>query len=318
VLAVIWLGMSRFLEKGKYYATYFNESVQGLDVDSPVKYRGVSIGRVEKIEVAPDSKLIKVVLKIEADIALGAGIVSQLKTVGITGSMFVELDRKKKGEPDRSPPLSFPSDYPIVASKPSDISEILQGIDDVLSKMRALDVEAISEKSKGILDRIDQSFTDANVKGLSRSIEASLRGISRILESERWERIISSVEDTAQSMNALIEKGHKTVDVATQGLERVDGIIVSNQDTINTALDDFGKAMENANALLERGASFVRGTDDTLGYLRQNLAVTAQNLEKASENLDHLIELLAEHPSLLLFGEPPLPRKLERERNQRE
>ena len=52
-LAVIWLGMSRYFKKGHYYATYFNESVQGLDVDSPVKYRGVSVGRVERIVVAP-------------------------------------------------------------------------------------------------------------------------------------------------------------------------------------------------------------------------------------------------------------------------
>jgi len=52
LIAVIWLGMSRFLEKGQYYATYFNESVQGLDIESPVKYRGVSIGRVQRVGVA--------------------------------------------------------------------------------------------------------------------------------------------------------------------------------------------------------------------------------------------------------------------------
>ena len=40
VLVVIWLGMSRFLEKGQFYVTYFDESIQGLVVDSPVKYRG--------------------------------------------------------------------------------------------------------------------------------------------------------------------------------------------------------------------------------------------------------------------------------------
>ena len=52
VLVIIWLGMSRFLEKGQFYVTYFDESIQGLVVDSPVKYRGVFIGRVESIGVA--------------------------------------------------------------------------------------------------------------------------------------------------------------------------------------------------------------------------------------------------------------------------
>jgi len=45
-LAIIWLGMSRYLEKGQYYVSYFNESVQGLDIDSPVKYRGVAIAQL--------------------------------------------------------------------------------------------------------------------------------------------------------------------------------------------------------------------------------------------------------------------------------
>ena len=108
--------------------TYFNESVQGLDKDSPVKYRGVAIGRVDQIGVAPDSKLIQVLLKIESGQKLDDDIIAQLKAVGITGSMFIELDRRKADEKDRSPKLIFPAEYPIVPSKPSDISELIRGV----------------------------------------------------------------------------------------------------------------------------------------------------------------------------------------------
>ena len=76
LLAFIWLGVSRVFEKGQHYVTYFNESVQGLNVDSAVKYRGVSVGRVDSIGVAPDSKLVEVVLKIETDQELGEDTVS--------------------------------------------------------------------------------------------------------------------------------------------------------------------------------------------------------------------------------------------------
>jgi len=96
VIAIFWLGMSSYLEKGKFFAAYFDESVQGLDKDSPVKYRGVSIGRVDNIKVAPDSTLIQVILKIETDLKLGKNIVAQLKSVGITGIMFVELDKSNR------------------------------------------------------------------------------------------------------------------------------------------------------------------------------------------------------------------------------
>ena len=57
---------------------------KGLKIDSPVKYRGVAIGHIERIALAPDSKLIEVILKIEADITLEENMVAQQKAVGIT------------------------------------------------------------------------------------------------------------------------------------------------------------------------------------------------------------------------------------------
>ena len=62
---IFWLGASKYFEKGDTYVTYFDESVQGLQVDSSVKYRGVDIGRVKQIRVAPDNRLIEVVMKIQ-------------------------------------------------------------------------------------------------------------------------------------------------------------------------------------------------------------------------------------------------------------
>ena len=65
------------------------------------------MGRVDTIRVAPDATLIEVVLKIETDLKPGDGMVAQLKSVGITGIMFVELDRRAEDEPDRSPKASL-------------------------------------------------------------------------------------------------------------------------------------------------------------------------------------------------------------------
>ena len=82
--------------------------------------------------------------------------------------------------------------------------------------------------------------------------------------------------------------------------------------TIKTAIKEFKLAMEKANLLLEKGTSLVSGTDDSLSYFRRHLLVIAQNLEKTSENINRLTELIADHPSNLMFGEPPSPRKLEK------
>ena len=218
LMAIIWLGMSRYLEKGEFYAVYFDESVQGLSKDSPVKYRGVSVGRVESIKVAPDAKLIQVLLKLESDQVLDGSIVAQLKDVGITGSMFVELDRKNANEPDRSPSITFPSEYQIVASKPSEFSQLLRGLDDVLNHIKTVDLKGISDKLKLTFDNInlmiadaevpavsakvreslgniDRMIVDADIKGVSTKLQSSLASADRILDSKRWDRILASVDD---------------------------------------------------------------------------------------------------------------------------
>lgn len=311
VIAFVWLGMSRFLQKGHFYVSYFNESVQGLDIDSSVKYRGVPVGRVDRIEVAPDSKLIKVVLKIETGQPLERNIVAQLKSVGITGAMFIELDQRKRGEPDRSPPLSFPSEYPIVASKPSDISQILQGIDDILSKVNRVDLDGISNKIKNSLDRIDQTIADANVKELSRSVETSLATVQRLIADEKWHALLVSAEQASNSLSSLLERGNNAVSAAERVFVNVEGIVADKQQAIRSAVDDFGKAVANANTLMEKSSSLVAGTDDTISHLRKNLIFTVQNLANASESLTRLIELLQDQPSQLLLGDPPLRRKIE-------
>ncbi|MFC1823766.1 MlaD family protein [Thermodesulfobacteriota bacterium] len=336
MLAVIWLGMSRFLEKGLFYVSYFNESVQGLTVDSPVKYRGVSVGRVDSIGVAPDAKLIQVVLKIETGQTLDSSIVAQLKSVGITGSMFVELDRKKSGEPDRSPPLSFPSEFPVVASKPSEISELLRSLDDVLNHIKSMDLKGISDKIKltlgdisqvvsganvdglsrkvGItLDTMNRALADADVKAISKRLQSSLKKVDSILDEKQWERIMASIEEASHSLNLLMGDADRSMDLVETTLEHVEGIVVEEENAIKASVEDFRRAMNNANILLQKGSSLIAGADDSLSHLKRYLITTSQNLERASENLNRLIELISDHPSQLFFGEPPVPRKLEPE-----
>jgi phospholipid/cholesterol/gamma-HCH transport system substrate-binding protein len=303
ILVTIWLGMSRFLQKGQYCVTYFDESVQGLDVDSPVKYRGVFIGRVESISVAPDSKLIKVVLKIESGQKLDPNVVAQLRSVGITGSMFVELDQKKAGEPDQSPPLSFPSEYPIIASKPSEISGLIGGINEALNQIKALELKEISDKIKSTLDNINQSVDDANIRRISQTIELSFDKLEKILADQRWNQILASAQTAGQSLNTLLDKADLT-------LLRVEAIVSGKEQTIKTALDDFSQAMKNANIFLNKGSALVSDADASVSQLMHHLLIAAQNLEKASDNLNQLMEVLAEHPSQLFFGEPPQPRKI--------
>jgi len=306
LLAFIWLGMSRYFEKGRFYVTYFNESVQGLDKDSPVKYRGVSVGRVHSISVAPDSKLVKVVLKIETGMVLDINMVAQLKSVGITGSVFIELDQKKRDEPDRSPPLSFPSEYPIVASKPSELGQILSGIDEILNKIKGLDLEGIAAKIKSNLDTVETTVQEANVKGLARKFERSLDQLNQILDGHQWDKILTSTQETIREANGFFVKGNAALAHAENAFAQAREILADKQHVIRQAL-------ENINRVIDKSASLTTGADETFSLLRQNLLVSAQNLERASENLNRFLEILAEQPSQLILGDPPPRREMDPE-----
>jgi phospholipid/cholesterol/gamma-HCH transport system substrate-binding protein len=328
LLVFIWLGMSRFLEKGRYYVTYLNESVQGLEKDSPVKYRGVTIGRVDKIRVAPDSKLIELVLLIESGQKLDREIVARLKTIGITGSMFIELDRRKKGEPDLSPYLTFPSEYPIISSKPSEVRELIRGFDEVLGQIRAMDLQGISEKVKLTLDSMNQAIVDTNMRGLSQKAGAtmgkaneSLAGVDKTLarveeifeeNSKDIQTAIEELQTVMENTNKLLQKGSSLASGPMENtLVKVEEIVTENEKAINTTIKELRAAVENANRLLKEGSVLVTGTDETLDHFNRHQLVVAQNLEKATENLNRLIEILAQQPSQLLFGEPPARREIE-------
>jgi len=104
---IIWVGASKIFMKGSLYAVYFDESVQGLQVDSAIKYRGVEIGKVQSIDVAPDNRLIEVVMKINLESDLQKQTIATLKTAGITGIVFIELDQLREGDLSSSPKMNL-------------------------------------------------------------------------------------------------------------------------------------------------------------------------------------------------------------------
>jgi len=93
----------------------------------------------------------------------------------------------------------------------------------------------------------------------------------------------------------------------------IEGVLADNEEDIKKSVEDLRQAMKNANVLLKRGASLIGNADDSFFQLKRRLSVSAQNLEKATDNLNRFLELLADHPSQLVFGEPPVPRSVEPE-----
>jgi phospholipid/cholesterol/gamma-HCH transport system substrate-binding protein len=290
-VSIVWLGMSHYFEKGQHYVTFFDESVQGLDKDSPVKYRGVSIGRVKSISVAPDSTMIQVILKMETEFRPADELIAQLKSVGITGIMFVELDRKRKSDGDISLKPDLTSEYPVIATKPSEIKQLIGGISDVLKQIKALDIPGIAGGIKSTLDEIKLAVANLRMKELSSSIQTSL---------DNWDRALVSVDKAATSFNVLSANTDKIISV--------------NKKELSDAIAGFNQSMKNASLLVGKGAELIKNADSSINKLMLHLVVSLQNIEEASQNLSKSLEIIVEQPSQLLFGEPPPSRKIEAER----
>ncbi|MBW1865838.1 MAG: MCE family protein, partial [Deltaproteobacteria bacterium] len=303
--AIIWLGMSNYFEKGLYYVAYFDESVQGLDKDSPVKYLGVPIGRVESIKVAPDATLIEVVMKIEEGLKPEEHleeVVAQLKSVGITGIMFVEIERKQPYEPDLSPQINFPAKYPVVATKSSEIKQLIKGIDDVINKVKALDLISISTKLKSALDTINQGVNELQLKGVSSDIRFSLAKVNKVMDSVA--RTSSSFAQTSSSFDMLAANANDTV-------SSVNGFLTDNKKELTETISEFRHTLETADRLVANGAALVENTDDRLYSVQQQLNISLQNLENATAQLNDLIGRISDQPSQLILGEPPPARTVE-------
>jgi len=281
IAGIIWLGMSHYFEKGTMHSAYFDESVQGLDKDSPVKYRGLTIGRVDTIRVAPDDTLIEVLIKIESDIEMEEDMVARLKSVGITGIMFVEIERRKPNTPDFTPELTFDPKYHVIATQPSEIEKIFGDIDSFMKTIKDLDLKGISDSLKSALDNLDNAVSDAQISAVSASIQQAFN-----------------------NMNALSSDARETAG-------RIDTLIDQSESNLVTAIQSFNQSMAKAEEMMDTGKSMVVNTDNQINRLANQLSFTIFNLEKATNSLNTLIGLTSEQPSQLLFGEPPLRKQIE-------
>jgi len=307
MVAVVWLGASKYFEKGATYVTYFDESVQGLQLDSAVKYRGVEAGRVEKIRVAPDNRLIEVVMKINLRGKLEREYVAQLKAAGITGIVFVELDRKESDKPDISPKITFASEYPVISSKPSDVKQLLTGIDNVIQSLNKIDTQGISDQIKSTLKVLESVV--ASVDNVVGSVEKAL-GTGKLEEAVvevrntllKVQNFVSDAQKDLKAMN--LGKSGANIENATARLDQI-----MNSGEIEAVLAEVKDAAKKMNQLVE-------GLDKRSLAITNNIKGTSENLKRASESLEMLIDRVYASPSDLLFGEPP-PRRRGNEKQER-
>lgn len=283
---IIWIGAAGVFMKGSLYTTYFDESVQGLQVDSAIKYRGVEIGKVQSIKVAPDYRLIEVVMKISLEGDLQNQTVAALTSAGITGIVFIELDRIKAGELSNSPNMNFKSSYPIIPSRRSGIGRFLA--------------------DTGI---IMQNIKDIDIKGISDQLKNTSKAIEDFVGGKRINNIITHLESTSANLDQAMARINKTVaeGKVDQAANETMGILSDARKLIGQAKNEIYalKLQEKA----DRTDVLLEDINKKAKVITNELQDTSEHLRVTSENLQKLSDNLTRNPSELIFSKPAPPRK---------
>jgi phospholipid/cholesterol/gamma-HCH transport system substrate-binding protein len=283
---IIWVGAAGIFMKGSLYSVYFDESVQGLQVDSAIKYRGVEIGKVESIKVAPDNRLIEVIMKIDLEEDLQKLTIASLKTTGITGIVFIELDQLRTDDLSSSPKITFKSSYPVIPSRRSEISRFLA--------------------DTGV---IMQNIKDIDLKGISDQMKNTSKAIENFVEGKRVNNIMTNLESTSANLDQAISKINKTV---SEG--KVDRVINETMGVLLDAHQLIGQAKNEIDALklqekADRTDILLKDIDKKAQVITNELQDTSEHLRVTSENLQKLSDNLKRNPSELIFSKPAPPRK---------
>lgn len=296
VAAIVWVGASKYFEAGSIYVTYFDESVQGLQVDSRVKYRGVDIGKVQSIGVAPDHKLVEVVMKIDLAGESWKNLITQLRAAGITGIVFIELDRRNPDDPILMPPPGMEIRYPVIASQLSQTKQIIAGMDKIMGQVQQVDLKGISEQLKETTRAVETFLSGKQMTGIlakldstAETLDRGLRRIDRILAEGRVEAILDGAKQGLQEAAQGLQESRKTI-ADVRELVAATRVEVENL-----------KAPEIA----DRAGRLIQEIDRRTRGIKTDFERTTEEIRQAADSLKLLLDRLNENPSDLLFSKAP-------------
>ncbi len=310
VVVILWLGMMQYFQEGRKYAAFFDESVQGLKKDSAVKYRGVDIGRVDEIRVAPDGRLVQIILSLHNTIVDPASLFARIESVGITGIMFVELERMKPGESIPPPELSFDPKHPVIVTKPSEMQKLFTDLYDITNQIKEINFKKVENEVSRTLGNVNQALTDARVAQISADLRNTLAAAEEVFAPQQWQPIRDNIQSATKGMDQLVDQTERSVEAAGKSLS------VQNQE-LAESIEKFQTAVENATHMIASGSQLIDNTDRRMAHLHQQTSNSLRHLESVSLNLNRLIEELLHQPSRLLFSQPPQEKAPAKTRNEK-
>ena len=141
VFAFVWLAKTGHRDD-VLYRIRFAESVSGLALGDPVKFRGVDIGAVRTMEIdAADPRLVQVDVSLRKDAPVKTDTKATLKLKGLTGSVYVELNGGS-ADAKRLVEATAQGQIPEIASEKSELTNLVESIPKMIETFSSLGGQA--------------------------------------------------------------------------------------------------------------------------------------------------------------------------------
>ncbi|MCG3133264.1 MAG: hypothetical protein HMLKMBBP_00389 [Planctomycetes bacterium] len=228
------LGWGRLFEKTWPMWCYFQESVQGLEPGSPISYRGVTIGRVARIGLAPgqggSGMRAAAVIAVEGDLfpaamgALGAsgddemrarnlivgevakGLRVRVAWKDITGQKYLDVDYVDPQEYP-VPDLGFmpPSPYIPTALSPS-FTDIQRDLATTLGSLSKIDYQRLGAQLQQLLEQLTQKVQDFRSDEVSASFRDAADAIRGAAQDPALRDAFRKIDAAAADLQTLLRR----------------------------------------------------------------------------------------------------------------
>ena len=264
------------------YEIHFFGSVSGLAQGSPVRYLGVDVGRVEKLQVNPDSpRRVKILVEIDSTAPISGATEARLGLLGLTGLLYIDL----REDPRRvaSTPLVQGDRYPVIRSRKGDIEAFMERLPDAIGK------------AARVMERVEKLLNQENLEAVRQSL-ASIREATGELPalSRNASTLATELRRTAADVSALSRQ--------------IGGVLDESRPDLAAALASVRAASDRLSGTAASLERIVSGNEGALSQLAGSGGADLQQLmlevRDATAEVRALARQLRENPSALLREQP--------------
>lgn len=269
--AAIWISGNSNRNAYRTYQTFFTESVTGLDEGAVVRYRGVNVGNVQKIEIDDqDPTRIRTIMKVHKEAPVNVETYAVLRTIGITGIAYVQLEGGEK-DSQPLPKTESQKDILTIPSRQSQLAQLINAVPLILNKLAKF------------VDRLGDAMDEGGSDKLGRTME----NVSRAAEN---------FADTTEGMKSAVSDIRAAMQQMTQTAATINTVTSHSQGDIQTALKKTAEAMENLSRLIEKTNQF---SDSGLSETQNLLMET----KRTAREIRDLTRSLKQNPSQIVIPE---------------